>query len=197
MLLQENIATKVNGPSILHNPSGKEAYLSCHIRSFRKCTNTIYSMELHQNYPLLTHHFHPLPTTPPTNNINTHSKLPQPSVNTLGSKSEVPSTPSQQENVQELLPEFENLGKNQYIDYYPPQVINTQEGVETFTLKNPQYLHSVINSLANFSNPSTTMTPYIISTTRISSVLSEHTILLSEYDLDISTYIIQQLGVKW
>ena len=43
---------------------------------------------------------------------------PQPSMNTLVSTPEVPSTPAQQEILQELLSAFDNLGTSQHIDYH-------------------------------------------------------------------------------
>ena len=121
---------------------------------------------------------------------------PLPYINTLGSTPEVPSTPDQQENIQEILSSFYNLGTSQHIEYHSPQVTTKQEGVEIFILHTPQDLHPDINDLAVISNPSTTMTPYISATTIIPFDISYHTTLLTDYESDLSPSIIQDLVVK-
>ena len=73
----------------------------------------------------------------------------RPSINTLGSTPEFPSTTAQQESLQELLSEFENLGISQNIDYHSPQVTTTHEGVETVIYNPTQDLHSAINDLSD------------------------------------------------
>ena len=63
--------------------------------------------------------------------------------------------------------------------------------------KPPKDLHPATNALAALYNPSTTMTPYNSATTTLPSDISEHTPLFPDYDSDLSTSILQQLGVKW
>ena len=108
------------------------------------------------------------------------------SINIFGSTLEVPSTTSQQVNLQELLSKLDNLGTSQHVDYDSPQVTTTQEGVETFIPQPPQDLHPDINALASLSNTSTTMYPSISATTALPSYLSEHTPLFLDYDSYIS-----------
>ena len=183
-----------NGPVTLNNPSGKEAYLSYHPISVSKCINTISNMELHQNYPLLTHQYAPLPTSTPIKNINTHYQTiipadvptPRPSINILVSTPEVPSTTSQQENLQEILSAFDNLVTSQHIYYHSPQFNTTQECVETVITYPSRYLHPAINALATLDNPYATMTPYISATNTIPSNIYDHIPLFPDYDLDIS-----------
>ena len=52
-------------------PAGNEACLSFHTNSVSKCINAISNIDIHQNYPLLTHQFVPFPTAPHYNNIST------------------------------------------------------------------------------------------------------------------------------
>ena len=66
LLLQDNIMIHVQILSTFQTPAVKESYLSYHPRSIIKCINTTSSMEIHQNYPLLTHHFYPSPPLPPS-----------------------------------------------------------------------------------------------------------------------------------
>ena len=122
---------------------------------------------------------------------------PQPPINTLGSTPEVPSTPVQRYNLQELVSEFDNLGTSQYIEYHSPQFTTTQKGVETVMPKPQQDLHPYINALSTIYNPSTTMNPSITATTTLTSDISEHTPLFPYYDSDLSLSMLQQLGVKW
>ena len=49
-------------------------------------------------------------------------------MNTVGSTTEVPSTPDKKEYLQELLSEFEKLGTSKNIDFHFPHVTTTQEG---------------------------------------------------------------------
>ena len=96
---------------------------------------------------------------------------PQPSINTLVSAREVPYTPAQQENLQELLSEFDNIGTSQNIDYRYSQVTNTHKGVETVITHNTRDLHPDINALDAIANISTTMNPSISTTKKLPSVL--------------------------
>ena len=73
----------------------------------------------------------------------------------------------------------------------------THEGVLKVIPQPLQDLHPATNALATIYNPCTTMTTSISATTKLSSGIPEHTPLFPEYNLDISTYMIQQLGVKW
>ena len=107
---------------------------------------------------------------------------PRPSVETPGSKTEFPSITAQQENLQEFLSEFYNLGKIQHIGYNFPQVTTTYEGVETVITHPPQDLHSASDVLAALVNPSTTSTASIISTTALTSSLYEYTPIFLDYD---------------
>ena len=118
-------------------------------------------------------HQHPLP------NINPDS-VPKnyPPIKTLGITPEVTYTTDQHENIQELLSEFEKLGKSQNIDYNPPQVTTTHENVEKVIPHPPQDLQPAINALANIANTSTTITTSTSSTTTTPSNLSDHTPLL-------------------
>ena len=121
---------------------------------------------------------------------------PHPSFNTHGSTPEVPSNPDQQENLQEILSEFDKLGTSQHIDNYP-NFSTTQEVVETVITQPPKCLHPTTNSLAAIANPYTTMTPSRSATTTIPSDLSIHTPLISDYDSNFSPSMLQQLRVKW
>ena len=128
-----------NRPTILNTPDQNKAYLFFNPISVRKCTNKISIMDPHKNYSLLAHQFVSLPTTSPQQHQHplsirkpTSVPTPRPSVNTLGSTLHVPSTPTQQKYLQELLSTFYNLGKSQHINYCSPQVTTTQKGVESF-----------------------------------------------------------------
>ena len=66
---------------------------------------------------------------PPPTRKSMAVSTPQPSIHTLGSTSEIPSTTTQQENLQEILSVFDNLRTSQHIDHPYPQVTNTQKGV--------------------------------------------------------------------
>ena len=61
----------------------------------------------------------------------------------------------------------------------------------------PQDLHPYINSLSDIANPSTTINPYIIATTTLTSAISYHTHLFPEYDSDLNTSMLQQLVINW
>ena len=161
-------------------------------------------MDLHQNYPLLTHQSVPVPTAPPSNNIHTlsqpenlhmrqHPNYPL----TLVIKSEVLSTPAQKENLQELLSAFNNLGTSQHVENNSPLVTTTQEWVETSITHTPQDLHLDINYLAALSNTSVTMNSSISATTALRLNLYERTPLFPDYDLDLSPSMLQYLVVKW
>ena len=118
-------------------------------------------------------------------------------INTLLNTQEVPSTPYQQDNLQELLSEFYNLVTNQYVGYPSSQVTNTQEGVEKVMTQTPQNLHHAINSLAPIYNTFTAINPSISATAIMSSDISERTLLFLDYDSDISPSTLKQLVVKW
>ena len=137
-------------------------------------------------------HQHLLPTRNPK-----AVPTPQTHIKTLVIAPEVPSTSAQQENLQEVISEFDNLLTSHNIEYNPLQVATTQEGDETVIPQPPQDLHLAINSVVALSNPSTAMTPSISATTTRPSVIPEHTSLLQYYYLDLSISILQQLLVKW
>ena len=107
-----------------------------------------------------------------------------------------PSTPDKK-NLQELLSAFYNLVTSQHIDYHSPKVTTTQEGVETVIPLPSQDLHPSINASADLVNPSTTMTPSISDTTTLASNLSDYTPLLPDYDSYLSSFMLQQLRLKW
>ena len=60
-----------------------------------------------------------------------------------------------------------------------------------------QDLHPASNALAALSNTYTTMTPSISATKKLPSDISVHTPILPDYDLDLSTSMLQQLELNW
>ena len=111
------------------------------------------------------------PVSPPThfspvnsmNNISQTENLqlcqhPNRTLIQLAVHQKVPSTPVQQDNLQEFILVFDNLGTSQHIECPSPQVINTQEGVETVILQPPQCTHPATNYLDALANQFTTIT---------------------------------------
>ena len=122
---------------------------------------------------------------------------PHPSTNTLGIPTVVLSTPAQQQNLQELLTQFEKLVTSQHIDYHPPQVTNKHKGVETVINHTTQELYPDINSLAGLFNISTTTNPSSSATTTLPSNPSEHTHIFPDYESDLSPSMLLKLVLKW
>ena len=71
------------------------------------------------------------------------------------------------------------------------------ESIEKKSLSPPKDLHPDINALVVFANPYTAITTSIISTTVFPSDILEQTPIFPDYDSELITDMLHQLGVHW